>query len=151
MKYQTLGNGDISENQLYDFLYLVKNEFPIPLDDKTDLKETTKKLLSLGDVIVLVSEGEIVGLVAGYNNDLETKKSYISLLALLQEHRGSGLATSLVESFIKKATNSGMEKIFLFTHSTNTKAVNLYKKLGFYEVELRPNGDYMLEKILIPQ
>lgn len=148
MKTKIHSNNDVEEYQIYDFLVKVKNEFPIPLDDKTDIKTTAHKLYTVGSVFCIKNGGQIVGLVAGYNNNVEDKLGYVSVLALLNEFRGKGLATMLVESFLEESKSAGMSKVFLLTHSTNISAIKLYKKIGFYERELKGNGDLVLEKEL---
>jgi ribosomal protein S18 acetylase RimI-like enzyme len=148
MKYEIFNKDYITEELLYDFLLLVNGQFPIPLNHKSDLRSTANKLFTLGDVFFLKDNKKIIGLVAGYNNNMDNKTGYISILALLQEYRGKGLANKLVETFLENSKKKEMEKVVLFTHSTNKAAINLYKKLGFYVVELRSNGDYLLEKVL---
>lgn len=148
MYSEVLNKEHITEKELYSFLLSINNEFPIPLNNKTDLKETANKLYLLGDVFCLKDRGNIIGLVAGYSNNKENKTAYISVLVLLEKYRGKGLASELVKVFLGNAKTNGMNKVFLYTHSTNVKAVSLYKRLGFFEVDLKNNGDYTLETLL---
>lgn len=145
---KVLNKEHITEKELYSFLLSVNNEFPIPLNNKTDLKETVNKLYLLGDVFCLKNKENIIGLVAGDSNNKENKIGYLSVLVLFKEYRGKGLASVLVKTFLNNAKTNGMKKVFLYTHSTNIKAVSLYKRLGFYEADLKNNGDYTLEIIL---
>ncbi|NMA49407.1 MAG: GNAT family N-acetyltransferase [Tissierellia bacterium] len=148
MKYEILSKDYITEQLLYNFMLIVNDKFPISLSSKSDLSSTANKLYTLGDIFFIKDNKQIIGLVAGYNNNMDNKAGYISILALLEEYRGKGLATKLVETFLESSEKKEMEKVVLFTHSTNKAAINLYKKLGFYVVELRSNGDYLLEKVL---
>lgn len=148
MYNNVLNKEHITENELYDFLLLTNDEFPVQLNEKTDLKETANKLYLLGDIFCLKDRGNIVGLVAGYSNNKEDKMGYISVVVLLNEYRGRGFAAELVKTFLKNARTKGMKKLFLYTHRENAKAVSLYKKLGFYEVDSKRNGDYTLEVTL---
>jgi ribosomal protein S18 acetylase RimI-like enzyme len=148
MDYNVLDKKFISEKELYLFLSLVDKEFPISLSKKTNLIETAKKLYILGDIFCIKDNKNIIGLIAGYSNNTKDKTGYISVLAILNKYRGKGLASKLVNVFLDNAKKNGMNTVFLYTHASNVNAVKLYKRLGFYEVELKNNDDYVLEKVL---
>ena len=48
-----------------------------------------------------------------------------------------GVASELLYRLIKKAKNHSIKKIFLEVSSKNLVAINMYNKLGFYQVGLR--------------
>ena len=148
MDYNVLDKKFISEKELYLFLSLVDKEFPISLSKKTNLIETAKKLYILGDIFCIKDNKNIIGLIAGYSNNTKDKTGYISVLAILNKYRGKGLASKLVNVFLDNAKKNGMNTVFLYTLASNVNAVKLYKRLGFYEVELKNNDDYVLEKVL---
>jgi len=137
----------IELEQLYDFIVKVDHEFPIPLSDKVNLKDYSLKLYNNGDFYAAISNNNIVGIIAGYNNDYQSKESYISLLALLKEYRGYGISKQLILTFIEASINKKMEKISAYTHQTNTIPINLYTKMGFINTELNSRG-YLFVKYL---
>ncbi len=63
-------------------------------------------------------------------NDCELKSMY-----LLEKYHGKGLGRALAEEVIGCAKKAGFKKMYLDTFSTSTKAIKLYKRLGFEECE----------------
>lgn len=144
--------GVCNKNRIHDvhsFLHSVDKCFPIPLSQKTDLYELSEKLLEKGRVFVACEDNNIIGIVGEYANDEKSKKAYISVVAVLPEYSGKGIATTLIDNAMDYAKSNGMEKIFLYTHKTNEGAIHMYKKLGFipFEDAIRPN-DILFEREL---
>ncbi len=52
-------------------------------------------------------------------------------LAVLEEHRGKGVAKKLLERAVENAKTAGCEKIFLLVADDNAAAIKLYTSLGF--------------------
>lgn len=61
-------------------------------------------------------------------------EGYVTNVAVLKAYRKQGIA----ESLFKKALQNDMEFLTLEVRKSNTPAINLYKKLGFAEVGVRP-------------
>jgi len=61
-------------------------------------------------------------------------EGYVTNVATLPEYRKQGIALAL----IKKALENDMDFLTLEVRKSNTPAINLYKKLGFAEVGVRP-------------
>lgn len=64
---------------------------------------------------------------------------YVMTLGTVTEHRGSGLATAMiqwVESLVKQDTACG--GVYLHVITYNTAAIRFYERLGFYRVEEIP-------------
>ncbi len=122
-------------DKLFEFLKNVDYDFPVKLSDKTDLYELSEKFMTNGVVFYEEVENKIIALAAGYINNFEEKKAYISVVSTLKEYRGQGYAKKLIIKFLKKADEKGMKKVFLYTHKTNFSALEMYKKIGFCEIE----------------
>ncbi|WIK67616.1 GNAT family N-acetyltransferase [Globicatella sanguinis] len=90
---------------------------------------------------------EIIGLVAGYTNDYETKEAYISVLGIDKDFRGQSIATCLLELFFAEALDNEMEYVYLHTHSSNESAKNLYEKLDFKATVIDSNTLKYMKKI----
>lgn len=78
-------------------------------------------------------EEEIVGTFGLYKlseTNCEIRKMY-----LLPQARGNGLGKWMVKFLIEKAKELGFQKIELDTASVLLEAIELYKKMGFKEVE----------------
>ena len=56
---------------------------------------------------------------------------YIAEFAVASEHRGKGIAGSVVKSTIDFAMSKGFSRLTLFVSDKNEVAIKLYEKLGF--------------------
>lgn len=65
------------------------------------------------------------------------KDCYLSCVAVYPEFRGQGIGTKLLEAVEEEAKNIGKKRIVLKAETHNTRAINLYQRLG-YKVELKP-------------
>jgi ribosomal protein S18 acetylase RimI-like enzyme len=52
-------------------------------------------------------------------------------MGILQEYRGQGVGTRLLQSAVGHARQIGLEKVELTVYTSNTAAIALYRKLGF--------------------
>ncbi|MFH1247401.1 MAG: GNAT family N-acetyltransferase [Candidatus Micrarchaeota archaeon] len=59
------------------------------------------------------------------------KRCKLMGLAVLEEHRGKGVARRLVESVIEAAKKADCKKMFLLVADGNEAAIKLYTSLGF--------------------
>ncbi|MGD9092499.1 MAG: GNAT family N-acetyltransferase [Anaerolineales bacterium] len=83
--------------------------------------------------LVAEIEGKIVGLLEFSNGQLR-RTAHSGMLTMLvdAEWRDVGVGTALLESLLSWARESPIiEKVTLATFSTNKRAFNLYKKMGF--------------------
>lgn len=93
-----------------------------------------KRVLSDEHSTILVAESDqqIVGFIGAIGNSVERKKhcAYLAL-GVAENHRGNGLATELFNHVFAWAKATEMTRLELTVIQENTKAVSLYKKLGF--------------------
>lgn len=114
------------------FLRKVNCDFPIPLDKKVNIDEYTKKILK-GTIKAYLKNNEIIGLVAGYTENITNNSAYISIVAIDKNVRGNGIAGVLIQEFIDVCKQKNIKSINLYTHKNNYVAIKMYKKLGFEE------------------
>lgn len=133
------------EKDIIEFLKKIDSLFKIPLSQKIDLEEYSKKIVRNADVFLALDNESIVGIVVGYNNDKELKISNMSILVVLNEYQGKGIARKLVNNFLDLAKNKKMEKVKLST--VDARALKLYESLNF-KIVREENEIYYLEKIL---
>ena len=133
------------EKCVIEFLKKIDSLFKIPLSQKIDLEEYSKKIVRNADVFLALDNESIVGIVVGYNNDKELKISNMSILVVLNEYQGKGIARKLVNNFLNLAKNKKMEKVKLST--VDARALKLYESLNF-KIVREENEVYYLEKIL---
>ena len=80
-------------------------------------------------------ESKIVGLVSANCPDISRISHVVWFdINLLKDFQGDGLGSLMMSTFLDWAKNNGqIEKIGLVAHSTNKRAITMYKKLGFVE------------------
>ena len=118
-------------------------------EDKDYSKITGKKITYLGDsilrkefleilrdkkILLLVVEEnkKLIGYMhATFFKNIYRKGGYVGDLFVLREFRRKGIATKLINKFIKALKNRGYKMISLSVNIKNKKAIILYKKLGF--------------------
>jgi ribosomal protein S18 acetylase RimI-like enzyme len=109
------------------------------------------------DNIVIVSEeeeGHVVGqcMIEHVGWDAAYHIGDLGII-VSPEYRDVGLGRFLIEEAVSVAREKGFEKICLSVFHTNTRAISLYKKMGFRKVGYRDrqfklNGDYYDEILM---
>lgn len=94
----------------------------------------------------LVAENEadkIVGYALGGMN-IKDHTAWILSLAIKNGFQNAGIGFHLTENLIERFNNNGFKCIRLTVHPDNSSALNLYKKLGFVQLEIINNyyGDH---------
>ena len=85
--------------------------------------------------LILEVEGQPAGysqLSRTYNNEIDGDFLWIEELYIKEEHRGSGLATAFFDWLVAEYTGK-VKMLRLEASSSNTRAIELYKRLGFEE------------------
>ncbi|WP_392887958.1 GNAT family N-acetyltransferase [Eubacterium limosum] len=137
----------ITKKNLLRFIHQIDRVFPIPLSDKVNLEDYTEKLLKNAVICAEFDNEQIIGVVAGYINDISSI-AYISLVAVLPQARGEGVASKLIKEFFEKCREKAYIAVHVYTHKTNHLAIRMYEKLGFkkYEIknEPRPEDEHFI-------
>lgn len=60
-------------------------------------------------------------------------------IGIIRDYRGLGLGSKLMQQALAHAPRAGLEKVELQVYTTNTRAIELYKKFGFVEEGLLRN------------
>lgn len=99
-----------------------------------------EKIVALSNIdtglyVVLEENGVIVGHALLDPHKLASTSHVVSLtIAIHEGHQGKGLGKTLMQYLIEWTKNhSKIEKFELQVRSSNTRAINLYKSLGFFE------------------
>ena len=101
-------------------------------------------------------DGKLVGMAGAVWDDRGSKKDVAMIVSvyLLPEFRGQGIARKIVEAVIDRLIEKKrFKKIELWVVDANTEAKELYKKLGFVQVqtihkELVEKGESVYEAIM---
>lgn len=85
---------------------------------------------------VALENDKIVGYVGA-----EMLYDHIDIIAIAIDanYRKMGIATSLLNEIISICKSKNFDSIFLEVRTSNTPAIKLYEKLGFYKINVRPN------------
>ncbi len=122
------------------------DDFIPKLSEKVDITDYSKKIIQNSITFEAWQNDELIGLVAAYFNDTETKTGFITNVSILKKNFGTGIATALLAMCQKYAIANNFKKIKLEVFSNNLNAVKLYKKNNFYIAEEKKSY-FILEKI----
>ncbi len=110
-------------------------DFSPDLSLKVDIGEYSTKLKARARTFEAWSRKALVGLVAAYMNDAGTRIGYISSVSVVREFTGRGIALALLELCRESARREGMEALRLKVSQESARAIRLYEKFGFSEIE----------------
>ncbi len=102
----------------------------IPLKTKDIVYECSRKAF-LEDLsfFIIYNKVEI-----GYGQVLLLNGKYtVANFGILEEFRGKGFGEALITYMLNQAKKLGLKEVYIKVKSDNTKAVNLYEKIGFKE------------------
>lgn len=105
--------------------------FKPPLSDRLELSGYAQKIVGNATCFEAWAGGQLVGLVAAYCTDTESRTAFITSVSVLPGWQGRGIASQLVSHCIAYAERSGFRRIELEVNGQNKTAVSLYEKHGF--------------------
>lgn len=115
--------------------------FTVEKKDKQMLDHPEKEIINKGGCILFAEyENEIAGtaaLIKHSDNVFELAK-----MAVTEKVQGKQIGKKLALAAIKKAKMLNANNLFLESNSSLLPALNLYKNLGFVEVEMKKQSDY---------
>jgi ribosomal protein S18 acetylase RimI-like enzyme len=117
--------------QISDHLRSSDADFVLHLSGRVNIDDYAQKIVSNATRFEAWSNGTLVGLVAAYCNDRETRVAHITNVSVPDEWTGKGIAASLIDRCVAHAKVAGMRQIDLEVAADNLPAVKLYEKCGF--------------------
>jgi len=120
-----------SAAQIAEHLLGCDVDFVPPLSGRVEINDYARKIASKATRFEAWSGGTLVGLIAAYCNDQESRIAFITIASVLRAWRGKGIAVRLMSQCIEHMKASGMRQISLKVGRDNTPAIKLYKKSGF--------------------
>lgn len=119
--------------------WLKKYFYVEPYDEKV-LSNPKKYVLEPGGFIFFAKfNNEIVGVVSFINQNTFFE---LSKMAVLPKYQGIKIGQKLIDFCINFAKEQGWKSITLYSHRSLVAAINLYKKVGFKEIQLEENSHY---------
>ena len=101
--------------------------------DRGDNKGIIEETIKLGGTL-LVLEEKSTGLISGTSwMTFDGRRIHLHHFGILPQFQGNGLSNMLLEQSLIFVRNKGVQ-VKLEAHSDNFKAINLYKKFGFRQL-----------------
>jgi RimJ/RimL family protein N-acetyltransferase len=127
-----------------NFMLWETGEFTATADDE---KKFIGWLTSRANSQLLVADGEscLVGFLAVAGGDRNRNRhSGLVFLGVRREYWSKGVASALLHEAIAWALKAGLGRLELTVHTTNTRAVALYRRFGF-EIEGTRRASLLVE------
>ena len=135
-------------NEIKTILNNFRDELPILKTSEEYRQNMSEKFIKYGNVLFVEEQESILGFVAFYANDLETKTAYISFIAVKNAFQKKGVGTLLLNSCEIQAQKKGMNKIRLEVKKNNTNAQCFYKNHRFdFECDASDDSFYMFKAL----
>jgi len=129
---------DYSDEYAYDFKQLNLEWLEkYNLTESHDLEiinDPQKTILSNGGYIYLAKENNRIIGTAGLARE-ERSVFELVKMSVSPAYRGKGIGKLLIEKCLNKARELNAQKIFLYSNSRLTTAIELYKKYGFIHID----------------
>lgn len=110
-----------------------------PYDNEVLSNPKTHIIDKGGFIFYALLNDEVVGTVALINE----KECYeLSKMAVSPKYHGLKIGQKLMDTCIQFSKEKGWNKIMLYSNRILTPAINLYKKVGFKEVDLEKDAHY---------
>ena len=144
----------VLENQkkyLADFIRLneewISTYFELEAVDRELAANPYKIIENGGFIFSLVSENEVLGVCALFNND--NGKFELARMAVSPKHQGNGYGQKLMEACLEKLSKINAKEVFLVSNTKLESAISLYKKYGFKTVSQGQHPIYSRANIVM--
>ncbi|WP_397446441.1 GNAT family N-acetyltransferase [Polaribacter sp. R77954] len=119
--------------------WLKKYFYVEPYDEKV-LSNPKKYVIAPGGFIFFAKfKDQIVGVVSFINQETFFE---LSKMAVAPQYQGLKIGQKLMDFCIDFAKEKGWNSITLYSHRSLASAIQLYKKVGFKEIELEKDSHY---------
>jgi ribosomal protein S18 acetylase RimI-like enzyme len=126
-----LARGEASASQIAEHLRRGEADFIPPLAERMDIDDYARKIATRAVRFEAWAGDTLVGLVAVYRNDPDRRVAFVTSVSVVPEHRGRGIAATLLASAIDDARREGFGRIALEVSRANATALRLYSNAGF--------------------
>lgn len=123
--------------------------FSPPLSrDRQDFAQYAKKLAHQATTYTAENNRKRVGFITFYCADVNAEAAFISLLAVLPDYKGKGIAQDLLNKCVEEAKETGKKAITLEVETANEQAIRFYQKNGFQLTEKTNRESYYMNRKL---
>jgi len=116
----------------------------------SSISDYIEKIKNNAEIFEAYDNDLLIGVVAIYLNNLETKTGFITSVIIDKEYHKNGIGSELIKNAINYAKEKGFKKITLEVFSNNVLAIKLYSKNGFVKKagNCKDNGFINMELVL---
>lgn len=109
--------------------------------DKEVLSNPKKYILNKGgQILFAIYDNKVVGTLALINRESEGFE--LSKMAVTEKYQGLKIGQKLMDKVIKEAELMGINQLILESNTILEAAINLYKKVGFKEIQMDEKSQY---------
>lgn len=105
--------------------------FSPPLSSDVNIEEYSKKIFNHAVTFEAWKDRKLVGMVACYLNDQESKQGFITSVSVIDSFAARGIGKQLLINCEEYARKWGTKVLALEVNVHNHKAISLYSKAGF--------------------
>jgi len=133
------------EKDDYDAISVLWQKTGMGNPERGDDKETIERCLEKGGKLIVLEEVESSTIAGTSWLTFDGRRLYLHHFGILPEYQGQGLSKILIKETLDYVKNEACQ-VKLEVHSSNTIAIDLYRKYGFkylgdYEVYIIRNTD----------
>lgn len=124
----------------------IEKFFRIEPADEYLLQNPEATVIEPGGAILIALDGDVAAGVVGLKKINDAAYELIKM-AVSDAHQGKGIGALLGKAILAEAEKLGAQKVVLYSNTSLLPALSLYRKLGFVEVSLEPDNDYVRSDI----
>lgn len=107
------------------------------------------KIFKHGMLIACVCQHEVLGFCAFYANDLNSRVSFITLIAVNDKYQNVGFGKKILKRVCDISKQVGMTKIRLEVNNQNINAIRFYQNNGFcFEKKCSDTSQLMIKDLM---
>lgn len=80
------------------------------------------------------SDRQLVGLLACYVNNTTTREAFITMVCVLPDYSGRGIASELLKNTLQYCASQNFDSVMLEVVNNNPAALKIYERKGFVKV-----------------
>lgn len=127
-----------SELEIRRHLLECDPDFVPPLSGRVDIASYARKIATKATRFEAWHEDSLIGLVAAYCNDTDSRVAYVTSVSVVRGWMGRGVASQLLTRCLEHAKASQMTVVRLEVGQANAPAIRLYEDKGFVAEQASP-------------